>query len=80
MASSEKKPLSIVAVVIDLVLCFAVFTFFYYVLQPHVPSIDPKMVRTWAGIAAGCMTGVFWLALQMGKVVFRAQRAAASHH
>jgi GNAT superfamily N-acetyltransferase len=75
MSSSEKKGLSPVAVAIDLVLVAAFFSFFYYVLQSHVPSSDPTMVRFWATMAAGCMSGVFWLALQMVKTVFRFQRA-----
>ena len=75
MSSSEKKGFSLVGLVIDLVLAAGFFSFFYYVLQPHVPSNDPTMIRLWATLAAACMTGVFWLALQMVKTVFRFQRA-----
>lgn len=75
MSSSEKKGFSFVGLVIDLVLVAAFFSFFYYVLQPHVPSNDPTMIRLWATLAAGCMSGVFFLALQMMKTVFRFQRA-----
>ena len=74
MSPSEKKPFSLLGLVVDLVLVAAFFSFFYYVLQPHVPSNDPTMVRFWATAAAGCMSGVFWLALQMLKTVFRFQR------
>ncbi|MBA3850374.1 MAG: hypothetical protein C0502_10335 [Opitutus sp.] len=75
MSSSEKKGLSPLAVAIDLGLVAAFFSFFYYALQSHVPSSDPTMVRFWSALASGCMTGVFWLALQMVKTVFRFQRA-----
>lgn len=75
MSTPEKKGLSLVAVVIDLVIAAGFFSFFYYVLQSHVPSNDPTMVRLWATLAAACMTGVFWLALQMMKTVFRFQRS-----
>lgn len=75
MSSSEKKGISLVGLVVDLVLAAGFFSFFYYVLQPHVPSNDPTMIRLWATLAAACMTGVFWLALQMVKTVFRFQRA-----
>jgi GNAT superfamily N-acetyltransferase len=75
MSSPEKKGFSLVALVVDLVLVAAFFTFFYYVLQSHVPSNDPFMVRFWSTMAAGCMSGVFWLALQMVKTVARFQRA-----
>jgi GNAT superfamily N-acetyltransferase len=75
MSTPEKQGLSLVGIVIDLVLAAGFFSFFYYVLQPHVPSNDASMVRLWATLAAACMTGVFWLALQMVKTVFRFQRA-----
>jgi GNAT superfamily N-acetyltransferase len=75
MSSPEKKGFSFVTLVVDLVLVAAFFSFFYYLLQSHVPSNDPTMVRFWATMAAGCMSGVFWIALQMLKTVFRFQRA-----
>jgi len=34
------------------------------------------MIALWAAIGTSCLTGVFWLALQMFRVVFRAYRAA----
>lgn len=74
MASPEKKPFSLVLLIVDLILVGAFFSFFYYVLQPHVPSSDPTMVRLWATLAAGCMSGVFWLAIQMLRSVYRFQR------
>lgn len=75
MSSSDNKGFSFVRLAIDLVLVAAFFSFFYYVLQPHVPSNDPTMIRFWATMAAACMSGVFYLALQMLKTVFRFQRA-----
>lgn len=75
MSSPEKKGISLVGLVFDLILTAGFFSFFYYVLQPHVPSNDPTMIRLWATLAAACMTGVFWLALQMVKTVLRFQRA-----
>ncbi len=76
MSSPEKKGFSLVALVVDLFLVAAFFTFFYYVLQSHVPSNDPTMIRFWSTMAAACMSGVFWLALQMLKTVFAFQRAS----
>lgn len=75
MSSPVKKGFSFAELLVDLVLSAGFFTFFYYVLQPHVPSNDPTMIRLWATLSAACMTGVFWLALQMVKTVFRFQRA-----
>jgi uncharacterized YccA/Bax inhibitor family protein len=74
MAPPEKKPFSPVALVIDLVCVALAFTLFYRMVNSHVPSNDPRMIRVWGGLAAGCMTGVFWLALQMLKTVYRFQR------
>jgi hypothetical protein len=74
MAQPEKKPFSIISLVLDLVLVAVAFVIFYRLVNSHVPSNDPKMVMLWGGLAAGCMSGVFWLALQMMKVVFRFQR------
>jgi hypothetical protein len=74
MASPEKKPFSLVVLVLDLVLTALAFVIFYTLVNSHVPSLDPAMIRIWGGLAAGCMTGVFWLALQMLKTVFRFQR------
>lgn len=75
MSSPVKKGFSFAEFLVDMVLSAGFFTFFYYALQPHVPSNDPFMVRVWATLSAACMTGVFWLALQMVKTVFRFQRA-----
>jgi hypothetical protein len=41
-----------------------------------VQTNDPKMTLLWGGLTAACMSGVFWLAVQMFRVVLRAQRAA----
>lgn len=74
MSTPEKRPFSFVALAIDLVLVAVAFVIFYSLVNSHVPSNDPKMVMLWGGLTAGCMSGVFWLALQMMKVVFRFQR------
>jgi hypothetical protein len=34
------------------------------------------MIALWAGLTAACLTAVFWLAIQMFRVVLRAQREA----
>jgi len=39
-----------------------------------VQSDDKRMIMLWGGLTAGCMSGVFWLALQMLKTVYRFQR------
>jgi hypothetical protein len=74
MSSSEKKPISIVTLAIDLGLTAIAFVIFYSLVNSHVPSTDPTMIKLWGGLTAGCMSGVFWLAWNMLKVVFKFQR------
>jgi divalent metal cation (Fe/Co/Zn/Cd) transporter len=74
MSSTAKKPFNVVSLIIDLVLTAIAFVIFYWLVESHVPSNDPKMVMLWAGLTAGCMSGVFWLAWNMLKVVFKFQR------
>ena len=74
MSSPEKKPFSIVSLVIDLVLTGIAFVIFYSLVNSHVQSNDPKMIMLWGGLTAGCLSGVFWLAWQMLKVVYKFQR------
>jgi hypothetical protein len=76
MAQSEAKLVTPVSLIVDLILVAAFFAYMFTVLRSHVPSNDPKMIALWSAIAASCLSGVFWLALQMFRVVFRAQRAA----
>ena len=76
MSSSEKKPFNVVSLVIDLVLTGIAFVIFYSLVHSHVPSTDPKMIMLWGGLTAGCMAGVFWLAWNMLKVVFKFQRSS----
>lgn len=75
MAQSEKL-VTPVSLVVDVIVVGAFFLFMYSLLKSHVPSNDPKMVLLWGGLASSCMTGVFWLAVQMFRVVLRAQLAA----
>ncbi len=76
MAQSETKLVTPVSLVVDLILVGGFFCFMFYVLRSHVPSNDPKMIYLWAGLTAACMSGVFWLAVQMFRLVLNAQRAA----
>ena len=76
MSSPEKQPLNVASLVIDLVLTGIAFAIFYWLVESHVPSSDPKMVMLWGGLTAGCMAGVFWIAWNMLKVVFKFQRAS----
>jgi uncharacterized protein YqgC (DUF456 family) len=76
MEQPTEKFTTPLSLVVDLVLLVLFFVYMFGVLKPHVPSTDPKMIALWAALGSSCMTGVFWLALQMFRVVFRAYRAA----
>jgi len=61
---------------VDAVLVIGFFVFLFTLLESHVPSNDPVMVFVWAGLTSTCMSGVFWLAIQMFRVVLSAQLLA----
>jgi hypothetical protein len=69
-----EKLVTPVSLIVDAILCLGFFAFLFSVLRSHVPSNEASMIALWAGLGSACMTGVLWLALQMFRVVFRAQR------
>lgn len=71
---STQKFVTPLSLLVDLVLMIAFFAYMFTVLRSHVPSTDPKMITLWAALGSSCMTGVFWLAVQMFRVVLRFQR------
>jgi hypothetical protein len=76
MALPEQKKVTPARLAVDATLCIAFFALLFGRLRSHVPSHDPKMIALWAGLTAACLTAVFWLAVQMFRVVLRAQREA----
>lgn len=64
-------------VVLDSALVLAAFVVFFFVARSHVPSEDPLMINLVGAFTAACMSGVFWLAWQMFRVVLRGQREDA---
>ncbi len=83
IAPSEQKHVTPVTIAVDLVLVAIFFFFMFGWVKPHVPSHDPMWVNLWGALTAISVTGVFWLAIQMYRVVvagekrLRAERAAA---
>lgn len=75
MSQPVTKLVTPVSLLVDAVLTIAFFIGIYVLVSPHVPSTDKKMIMLWGGLCAACMTGVFWLAVQMFRVVLSAQRA-----
>jgi hypothetical protein len=76
MSQPEQKHTSPASLAVDAVLVIAFFSYIFSVVASHVPSTDPKMIALWGALCAACMSGVFWLCIQMFRVVFRAQREA----
>jgi hypothetical protein len=74
MTPPESKHTSPASLAVDAVLVIAFFVFMYTLVAPHVPSNDKRMVLFWGGACSACMTAVFWLCVQMFRVVLRAQR------
>ena len=64
------------SLVVDAILVIAFGIYMYSVMSTHVPSDDPKWILIGGLYTTACMCGVFWLALQMFRVVYRAQREA----
>jgi hypothetical protein len=82
IAPSEQKHVTPVTIAVDLVLVAVFFFFMFGWVKPHVPSYDPKFVFLFGALTSLCITGVFWLAIQMFRVVvagektLRAERAS----
>ena len=74
MSQQEKKYVTPVSLAVDAILVVAFFLFIYTVVAPHVPSNDGRMIKLWGALTAACMSGVFWLSIQMFRVGLRAQR------
>jgi hypothetical protein len=74
-----QKLTSPVSLLVDAVLVVVFFIYMYSVVSTHVPSTDPKMILLWGLYTSACLTGVFWLALQMFRVTYRAQRESRKH-
>jgi hypothetical protein len=75
MAQPEQKHTSPVSLLIDAVLVLGFFAYLYSVVSAHVPSVDKTWIMVWGVLCAACMSGVFWLCIQMFRVVLRAQLA-----
>ena len=75
MSQQEGKSTTPGSLAVDAVLVVALFTLIYSLVAPHVPSNDRVWIVTWGGLTAACMSCVFWLCIQMFRVVLKAQRA-----
>ncbi|MFT3782567.1 MAG: hypothetical protein QM790_11185 [Nibricoccus sp.] len=76
MSQPAQKLVTPASLAVDAILVIGFFVFMFGILRSHVPSNEPIFVFIWAGLASACMSAVFWLAVQMFRVVYRAQKEA----
>lgn len=74
MSQNGAKSISPASLLVDAIVVGTFFVFMFTILRGHVPSANPLWINFWGVAVAGCMSGVFWLAVQMFRVVLRAQR------
>ncbi len=78
MSQPETKTVTAAQLIVDAILVGGFFLFFaFYVLPPHVPSANPFWINFWSIATGACMACVFWLCVQMFRVVYKAQKANA---
>ncbi len=74
MEEPTPKLVTPMSLLVDAVLVILFFAYMYSVVKTHVTSSDPVNIAVWGAMTAFCLTLVFWLALQMFRVVFRFHR------
>jgi predicted membrane channel-forming protein YqfA (hemolysin III family) len=75
MQQPENKLVTPVSLVVDAILVIAFFIYMYTVVSTHVPSKDHRMILFFGASCSACLSLVFWLTLQMFRVVLNFQRA-----
>ena len=78
MSQHDTKLVKPVDFAIDVVVTGGFFALMFILFRSHVPSNDPKMITFWAAAAAACISGVFWLACWMLRMVYRHQKLLAA--
>jgi hypothetical protein len=74
MEKQERKLVTPASLAVDAVLVVVFFIYMYSVVSTHVPSKDHRMILLWGAFCSVCLTTVFWLALQMFRVIVKLQR------
>lgn len=75
MSQPEQRFTTPVSLVVDAILVILFFIGIYSLVSSHVPSTSKAMIMLWGGLTAACLSSVFWLCIQMFRVVLRAQLA-----
>jgi protein-S-isoprenylcysteine O-methyltransferase Ste14 len=74
MQEKKAKLVSPMSILVDAILVIAFFLYMFTVVSTHVQSHSHRMILFWGVLCSLCITVVFWLALQMFRVVVKAQR------
>ncbi|GAB1487628.1 hypothetical protein MASR2M8_00680 [Opitutaceae bacterium] len=78
MSQPEAKLVKPVDFAIDVVVTGGFFAYMFTLFRSHVPSNDPQMITLWAALSSACISGVFWLACWMLRMVYRHQKQLAA--
>lgn len=55
--------------IVDIIITGGFWIFMAMALRPHVPSDDPFWITVWSCITSFCLSLVFFMALQMFRLV-----------
>ena len=80
MEQPKMKFVTPASLAVDGVLLVIFFIYMYTVVSTHVPSRDHRMILLWGAAGSLCLTIVFWLALQMLRVIVKVQREQPENH
>jgi hypothetical protein len=73
-APSEQKHVTPATIAVDLILVGIFFYFMFGWVKSHVPSNDTLFVNFFGASTALCVSGVFWMAIQMFRVVLAGEK------
>lgn len=73
-APSEQKHVTPLTIAVDLALCAIFFFFMFGWVKGHVHSNETIYIVFFGASTALCVTGVFWMAIQMFRVVVAGEK------
>jgi hypothetical protein len=77
-APAEQTHVTPVTIAVDLVLVGIFFYFMFGWVRSHVPNNNPLFQNFFGASTALCVTGVFWMAIQMYRVVVAGEKRLAA--
>lgn len=71
---TKSAPFNFAQIAVDLILCGLFFALIFYYVRSHVMSENSTTVLIFSTYTTLCVTGVFWMAIQMLRVVAKGER------